>query len=259
MTEVNNGNGGEQAGLRVIPAGMTLVDSPKKVGLERLIEPFSANQIGKLPKPYSKDSPKGSCKECGGYHGLPALHLDYVGHAALTARLLEADINWNWEPLAMQASGLPLLDQEGGLWIKLTVSGQTRLGYGEATGKTGGDAMKIKIGDALRNAAMRFGAGLDMWHKGDLYEQEQATVEEKKKEEFESAPMSEQEIQTFRSIYDRVVKVTQKIGLSQIYQEFGTLIDTEFPLADGTLTTLRFQMNVQAQQIDDAQKENDDA
>ena len=30
-------------------------------------------------------------------------------------------------------------------------------------------AMKERIGDALRNAAMRFGAALDLWHKGDLH------------------------------------------------------------------------------------------
>jgi hypothetical protein len=29
--------------------------------------------------------------------------------------------------------------------------------------------MKEIIGDALRNAAMRFGAALDLWHKGDLH------------------------------------------------------------------------------------------
>ena len=29
--------------------------------------------------------------------------------------------------------------------------------------------MKERIGDALRNAAMRFGAALDLWHKGDLH------------------------------------------------------------------------------------------
>jgi hypothetical protein len=34
---------------------------------------------------------------------------------------------------------------------------------------SGGDAMKERIGDALRNAAMRFGAALDLWHKGDLH------------------------------------------------------------------------------------------
>lgn len=62
-----------------------------------------------------------------------------------------------------------MLDANGGLWIKLTVCGVTRLGYGDAQGKSGGDAMKECIGDALRNAAMRFGAALDLWHKGDLH------------------------------------------------------------------------------------------
>jgi hypothetical protein len=48
----------------------------------------------------------------------------------------------------------------------------TRLGYGNAEGKSGGDAVKEIIGDALRNAAMRFGAALDLWHKGDLHADE---------------------------------------------------------------------------------------
>jgi hypothetical protein len=55
------------------------------------------------------------------------------------------------------------------MWIKLTVCGMTRIGYGHSDGKTGGDAVKEVIGDALRNAAMRFGAALDLWHKGDLH------------------------------------------------------------------------------------------
>ena len=29
--------------------------------------------------------------------------------------------------------------------------------------------MKERIGDALRNAAMRFGAALELWHKGELH------------------------------------------------------------------------------------------
>lgn len=140
-----------------------------KTGLELLRTPFPANQISKLPKPYKKDSPKGQCKECGGYHGLPALHLDYVGHAALTSRLLDADPAWSWEPLSLDERGLPALDRDGGLWIKLTICGVTRLGYGDAQEKTGANAMKERIGDALRNAAMRFGAALDLWHKGDLH------------------------------------------------------------------------------------------
>ncbi len=54
-------------------------------GLKMLREPFPAHQISKLCKPYSKESQKGNCKACGGYHGLPAVTLDYVGHAAFAA------------------------------------------------------------------------------------------------------------------------------------------------------------------------------
>jgi hypothetical protein len=138
-------------------------------GLKMLREPFPAHQISKLCKPYSKESQKGNCKACGGYHGLPAVTLDYVGHAALTDRLLDADPMWNWEPLSLGPDGYPVIDGNGGMWIKLTVCGVTRIGYGDAQGKTGGNAMKERIGDALRNAAMRFGAALDLWHKGDLH------------------------------------------------------------------------------------------
>jgi hypothetical protein len=140
----------------------------KKTGLEALREPFEPHLISKRPQPIKKDAPKGRCPECGGWHGLPAIHLDYVGHAALTSRLLDIDPNWNWEPVATDANGLPLFDTSGGLWIRLTVCGFTRLGYGDAEGKKGPDAVKEAIGDALRNAAMRFGAALDLWHKGEL-------------------------------------------------------------------------------------------
>lgn len=141
----------------------------KKTGLQLLREPFLPHQISVKPKPLNKDAQKGRCEECGGWHGLPAVHLSYVGHAALTDRLLDCDPEWSWEPLAFGPDGLPLFDKAGGLWIKLTVCGLTRLGYGDAQGKTGPDATKEVIGDALRNAAMRYGAALDLWHKGDLH------------------------------------------------------------------------------------------
>lgn len=151
-----------------------MTDEPKeKNGLAQLLEPFQPHEILKLPKPYKKDSPKGKCSECGGFHGLPAVHLDYVGHAALTKRLLQADPHWTWEPMALAPDGTPLMDKNGGMWIRLTVCGVTRLGYGFADGKSGGDAIKETIGDALRNAAMRFGAALELWHKGDLYDAEE--------------------------------------------------------------------------------------
>lgn len=139
-------------------------------GLRKLREPFPEHQINKLPKPLAKDARRGPCPDCGGFHGLPAVHLDYVGHAALTDRLLEVDPCWTWEPLALDAQGLPAFDAGGGLWIRLTVCGVTRLGYGDAEGKRGGNAIKEIIGDALRNAGMRFGLALDLWHKGDLHD-----------------------------------------------------------------------------------------
>ncbi len=94
--------------------------------------------------------------------------LDYVGHAATTARLLEVDPTWTWSPVAFTPDGLPLIDQAGGLWITLTVAGVTRLGYGDTGGKKGPNAVKEAIGDAIRNAAMRFGVALDLWSKDDI-------------------------------------------------------------------------------------------
>lgn len=148
-------------------------------GLAKLREPFPAHHISKLPKPTKQqteavknDFKKGvRCKDCGSWHHPDVVHLDYVGHAALTDRLLDTDPAWSWEPVAFR-DGLPAFDQTGGLWIKLTVCGVTRLGYGHAASKNGVDPgvrEKEVIGDALRNAAMRFGAALDLWHKGDLH------------------------------------------------------------------------------------------
>jgi hypothetical protein len=106
--------------------------------------PFPKSSIGKLPK--------------GG------AMLDYVGHAGVTDRLLAVDPEWSWEPLALDEQGLPRYDVKGGLWIRLTICGVTRLGYGD------GPDPKQRIGDAIRNAAMRFGVALDLWAKEDLVE-----------------------------------------------------------------------------------------
>lgn len=163
----------------------------KKTGLELLRSPFEPHQISKLPKPTKKqtedvknDYKKGiRCNLCSSWHHPDVVHLDYVGHAALTDRLLEADIKWNWEPLSLDSDGLPKFDKTGGLWIKLTVAGHTRIGYGHAANsdkKEAGAREKEIIGDALRNAGMRFGAALDLWHKGDLHLDDQ---EEKPKSE----------------------------------------------------------------------------
>jgi len=143
--------------------------------LAKLRQPFDAKQVGKLPKVYCKrcsskdarcDEHKvKKCRVCKAYVSEAHLHIDYVGHAHVTERLLDVDPSWNWEPLAFGATGLPALDDNGGLWIRLTVGGVTRLGYGHADGKRGGNAVKEAIGDAIRNASMRFGVALDLWKK----------------------------------------------------------------------------------------------
>lgn len=138
--------------------------------------PFAPEQIGKLPRVTCRDCSRKSCQQhrkekcrgCGGYLSTAHIHLDYVGHAAVTDRLLTVDPWWSWEPVAVDDHGRPLLDGDGALWIRLTIGGVTRLGIGHADGKTGPDAMKEAIGDAIRNAAMRFGVALDLWSKEQL-------------------------------------------------------------------------------------------
>lgn len=124
--------------------------------------------VSKLPKGKNED-PKSSCSVCGGYHGQRMFHLDYVGHADVTKALLAIDPSWSWEPMALDADGLPRFDrtdrgQPYGLWIRLTVGGMTRLGYGSCDDNKA-DPEKELIGDAIRNAAMRFGVAVDLWSK----------------------------------------------------------------------------------------------
>ena len=140
------------------PLGGTMTAANAK----KLREKFAPELIGKLPKPTKADNPKGKCAECGGFHGLPAVHLDFVGHAATTDRLLSVDPNWTWEPMGYTPEGIPALDRAGNLWIKLTICGVTRPGVGD------GKNAKECVSDAIRNAAMRFGVALDLWSKQDL-------------------------------------------------------------------------------------------
>ncbi len=156
----------------------------RAAGFARLREPFGAEYVGKLPRAKKQGAAKGKCKPhaeggtapadqdyfCGGWHGLPAIHLDYVGHAAVTSRLLEVDPEWNWEPKAgWDENGEPLFIRVNGkpvrLWIDLTVLGVTRSGVGTVEPGVF-DPEKQLLGDAIRNAAMRFGVALDLWIKG---------------------------------------------------------------------------------------------
>ena len=152
------------------------LSAAQRDALTLLRAPFEQHQISMKPQPTKQqtdevraDYTKGiRCDLCGGWHHPKVAHLAYVGHAALTHRLLDADPFWTWEPMALNEQGLPAVDADGGMWIRLTVCGMTRLGYGDAQEKTGPNAVKERIGDALRNAGMRFGMALDLWHKGVL-------------------------------------------------------------------------------------------
>jgi hypothetical protein len=171
------------------------------VDLMKLRAAFPAEIVGKLPRVTCRacsegrcgDHQKAKCGECGNYISTRHIHIDYVGHADVTDRLLQVDPEWDWQPKATDpdpellkaamAAGDPEIvrqvienappkferDRNGspvGLWIKLTVGGKTRLGIGSCPSNQN-DAEKVLIGDALRNAAMRFGVALDLWAKGD--------------------------------------------------------------------------------------------
>lgn len=168
----------EQASEQVQEQAPVTDDSMTIAERRRLLrKPFDASEIEKLPKYVGRKEngkiPKsayGVCPECGKRHPLPAIHLDYVGHAGITDRLNDVDPEWNWEPLAFDQYGLPMFDSNGGMWIRLTVLGVTRYGYGDAQGKVGPNAIKEVIGDAIRNAAMRFGVATYLWSKSEKAE-----------------------------------------------------------------------------------------
>lgn len=134
--------------------------------------PFAAEDIDQLPRFWHKGKPDER-----------KIMLDYVGHAAATDRLLDADIEWAWEPFAVDEQGLPCIIRRGDcleLWIRLTIDGTSRPGVGsvpvEYDRDTGAelpedqDTAKELIGDAIRNAAMRFGVALNLWRKHDSEE-----------------------------------------------------------------------------------------
>ncbi|MEU9014221.1 hypothetical protein AB0D12_31520 [Streptomyces sp. NPDC048479] len=150
--------------------------------LHKLREPFDQREVRYKPQPWCKACsakktwPKVcdrhteiKCQRCNGQKVTEAhICLKYIGHAEATNRLLNTDPFWDWEPLALDQLGLPQYDGNRGMWIRLTVCGVTRIGYGDATGKDGANAVKEIIGDALRNAGMRFGMALNLWTSSDL-------------------------------------------------------------------------------------------
>lgn len=156
-------------------------DDTRREALLSLLDPFSEDRIGKLPRVTCGDCSdrrkrcdehkKAFCSACRAMVSTKHIHIDYVGHADVTERLLRVDPFWSWEPFALDEDGLPKLDVDDlgnpvGLWIRLTVLGVTRPGYGSCPSNQS-DAVKVLIGDALRNAAQRFGVAIAQWQKGD--------------------------------------------------------------------------------------------
>ena len=99
---------------------------------------------------------------------------DAVGHADTTDMLLAHDPAWSWEPFSLDDKGQPyvMYDQAGrprAMWIRLTIHGHTRPGIGTCTPEAK-DPYKELIGDAIRNAAMRFGVALKLWSKSEWAE-----------------------------------------------------------------------------------------
>ena len=162
-------------------------------------------QLQRAPRQGEPPLPKFDCKAghpqrdsasadgiyCGGFHAR-SIHLDYIGHAGITERLNSVDPYWDYDFMhvdlpdwtraavahlygagqieeasrLIKQHGTPQ-SRDGGYWITLTILGITRKGFGDASGKSGANATKEVIGDALRNAAMRFGVATYLWSKSD--------------------------------------------------------------------------------------------
>ena len=144
--------------------------------LKKLREPFKPEQIGKLPRISCKscsDKKGGSpsdrhcdrhtvtkCDVCGAYITTAHIHLDFVGHALVTDRLLDVDPGYEFGPV-LDANKLPITRGAEVLHY-LTIGGATRYEWGE------GPNMKEISSDAIRRCAMRFGVALDLWAKEPL-------------------------------------------------------------------------------------------
>ena len=197
----------------------------------KMLEPFAPNEINQIPK--------------GG------LKLDYVGHAALTKRLLETDLNWSWEPFAIGEDGLPKLDERGGLWIRLTVCGITRIGYGDSGNSKGTQAIKEAIGDALRNAGMRFGAALDLWHKGDLFDLtnsrgdgERVETKSSKAPLYAVRTLTPEELAKLEIVLDEIYATNEVSRLREIWTEQKDFLDCSIKG-----TTLKDALNKRVQDL----------
>ena len=128
--------------------------------------------------------------------------LDFVGHADITRILLEIDPTWRWVPIAWD-NGRPSIHVENGIatmWGELTVLGQARLGVGSVRADKQ-ELDKERVGDFLRNAAMRFGICLSLWTKQEWDDNAKPVSapapKAVKAEPAGDAPLSQEQIEQF--------------------------------------------------------------
>jgi hypothetical protein len=254
--------------------------------LHKLREPFLESEIRYLPRVWCKacrdakgtcnrqDHERRQCRRCGQTMTTAHIDLKFVGHAEATNRLLNVDPFWDWEPLTVDQSGLPMYDQNRGLWIRLTVCGMTRLGYGNAEGKGGGDAVKEIIGDAIRNAGMRFGMALDLWTTSDLEiiesgegpgEQSASGKQESGQPAQEATPGLERPASAPRQPSEHLAKLLRQVtdcwnsNNVLIFNQIGEdgaqhgVLDEEFTDKRGAVTTLRKVLDGRIAEIQAAQ------
>jgi len=148
--------------------------------LRALREPIPARNIGKKPRVYcwdcnwaSEQEASATCQQhaavwCGTCRSTVSNahdHDDYVGHAEVTDRFLDVDPTWNWRPMAFDERGLPALDDDGGMWMYVSIGGMERPAYG----KPGIGGKPELISNGLKNGGIRFGVALDLWAQTDLH------------------------------------------------------------------------------------------
>ena len=163
------------AALEVLLAELEAAEAPDghRAALLAVLEQWAQpdpGMLSKLPKPTRRENAPGRCDVCNGWHGLPAVHLDYMGHADVTEAMLKVDPFWNWRPAAIDdRTGAPVSYTVGStatMWGYLTLLGVERMCVGTAPANKE-EVAKELIGDLLRNGAMRFGIGLRLWSKAD--------------------------------------------------------------------------------------------
>lgn len=197
--------------------------------LARLVAPFPEEAVGKKPVitcPACRDSktkacdkhPKAKCRRCGNYITPKHDHLDFVGHAYVTERLNQVDPEWGWEPVAFDERGLPAFTTDGCLWIRLVIGGKARLGVGDAQGKRGGDALKEAIGDAIRNAAMRFGVALEYWKKDRAATPAEEPPARTQPEPPPAAVPEQTEEQVRAGLRKKIVEIHTRRGVREIHK-----------------------------------------